>query len=114
TFRVPAQPTGLAVAPDGGTLYVASQTEGRLTALDADSGETRGQLAALRARDVTVSPDGRHVYVSTADAVLVVDAQALGRGQSTPGAAERDASRGVTRAGCCRPTRCGRRSPRAT
>jgi len=81
TFRVPAQPTGLAVAPDGGTLYVASQTEGRLTALDADSGETRGQLAAPRARDVTVSPDGRHVYVSTADAVLVVDAQALGRGQ---------------------------------
>src|SRR5262249_54672596 len=81
TFRVPAQPTGLAVAPDGGTLYVASQAEGRLTALDADRGAARGQLAVPRARDVTVSPDGRHVYVSTANAVLVVDAQALRRGE---------------------------------
>jgi len=81
TFPVPAQPTGLAVAPDGRTLYVASQTEGQLTALDADSGATRGQLAAPRARDVSVSPDGRHVYVSTANAVLVVDAQTLRRGE---------------------------------
>jgi YVTN family beta-propeller protein len=81
TFPVPTQPTGLAVAPDGGTLYVASQTEGRLTALDAASGATRGQLTAPQARDVTVSPDGRSVYVSTANAVLVVDAQALVRGQ---------------------------------
>ncbi len=77
TFRVPVQPTGLAIAPDGNTLYVASQTQGLLTALDAASGATRGQLAARLARDVAVSPDGRRVYVSTANAVIAVDAQAL-------------------------------------
>jgi len=77
TFRVPVQPTGLAIAPDGNTLYVASQTQGLLTALDAASGATRGQLAARLARDVAVSPDGRRVYVSTASAVIAVDARAL-------------------------------------
>lgn len=77
TVRVPVQPTGLAIAPDGRTLYVASQTEGVLTALDTASGEVRGAMRASQARDVAVTPDGRRVYLSAGEQVLVIDAAAL-------------------------------------
>ena len=36
-----------------------------------------GQLPVYQARDVAVSPDGRHVYVSSAEQVLVLDASQL-------------------------------------
>ena len=81
TVRVPVQPTGLAIAPDGATLYVASQTEGVLTVLDTASGGGRGQLRATQARDVAVTPDGRHVYLSAGEQVLVIDPAALAAAQ---------------------------------
>lgn len=74
TVRVPVQPTGLAVSPDSRTVWVASQTGGALTAIDATANQVRGSVAIALARDVAVTPDGRHVYVSSDRAVVVVDA----------------------------------------
>lgn len=77
TVAVPPQPTGMGISPDGATLYVASQTAGTLSVLDVASASVRMQLPVYQARDVAVSPDGRHVYVSSGDKVLVVDAAQL-------------------------------------
>ena len=77
TVAVPPQPTGMGISPDGTTLYVASQTAGTLSVLDVATAAVRVQLPVFQARDVAVSPDGRHVYVSSGDDVLVVDATQL-------------------------------------
>jgi YVTN family beta-propeller protein len=77
TVAVPPQPTGMGVSPDGATLYVASQTAGTLSVLDVATAAVRAQLPVYQARDVAVSPDGRHVYVSSGDQVLVLDAAQL-------------------------------------
>ncbi len=77
TVAVPPQPTGLGISPDGATLYVASQTAGTLSILDVATASVRAQLPVYQARDVAVSPDGRHVYVSSGEAVLVLDAGQL-------------------------------------
>src|SRR5262245_21318458 len=71
---VPVQPTGLAVSRDGTTVWVASQTGGALTAIDASTNQVRGSVPIALARDVVVTPDGRAVYVSSERAVVVVDA----------------------------------------
>lgn len=77
TVAVPPQPTGLGISPDGRTLYVASQTAGALSVVDVATAAVRAQLPVFQARDVAVHPDGRHVYVSSGDDVLVVDAAQL-------------------------------------
>lgn len=77
TVAVPPQPTGMGISPDGSTLYVASQTAGTLSVVDVASASVRMQLPVYQARDVAVRPDGRYVYVSSGDKVLVVDAAQL-------------------------------------
>ena len=77
TVAVPPQPTGMGISPDGATLYVASQTAGMLSIVDVATATVRAQLPVYQARDVAVSPDGRHVYVSSANQVLVLDAAQL-------------------------------------
>lgn len=77
TVAVPPQPTGMGISPDGATLYVASQTAGTLSVLDVAAAAVRAQLPVYQARDVAVSPDGRRVYVSSGDQVLVLDAAQL-------------------------------------
>lgn len=77
TVSVPVQPTGLAVSADSSTVWVASQTGGALTAIDAATNQQRGSAAIASARDVVVTPDGRQVYVSSERAVVVLDAAAV-------------------------------------
>lgn len=77
TVAVPPQPTGMGISPDGATLYVASQTAGTLSVLDVATPSVRAQLPVFQARDVAVHPDGRRVYVSSGDEVLVIDAAQL-------------------------------------
>ena len=73
TVGVPVQPTGLAVSGDSRTVWVASQTGGVLTAIDAATNQVRGSVPVALARDVAVAPDGRRVYVSSGRDVVVVD-----------------------------------------
>jgi DNA-binding beta-propeller fold protein YncE len=77
TVPVPVQPTGLAVSADSATVWVASQTGGALTAIDAATNQVRGSAPIAGARDVVVTPDGRRVYVSSERAVVVLDAAAV-------------------------------------
>ena len=77
TVNVPVQPTGLAVSPDNRTVWVASQTGGALTAIDATTNQVRASLPIEQARDVVATPDGRRVYVSSANSVAVIDPAAI-------------------------------------
>ena len=78
---VPVQPTGVAVSPDSRTVWVASQTGGMLTAIDAASSQVRASVPIALARDVVVTPDGRQVYVSSERAVVAIDPSALSSGR---------------------------------
>ncbi|MDT8437619.1 MAG: beta-propeller fold lactonase family protein [Wenzhouxiangellaceae bacterium] len=104
-----ANPTALALSPDGEHAYVTSQAldavvafrrdarSGRLTALDRYDVSTAGFGDALLdgVIDITVSPDGRHVYVAARedDAIAVLARNAAtgrlsfveNRAQATPG-----------------------------
>jgi YVTN family beta-propeller protein len=80
TVRVGREPEGVAVAPDGRTVYVANQATRQLSVVDTAS--RRGTSVTLRntPRFVAVSRDGTLVYVSMYEAdksgsgVAVVDA----------------------------------------
>jgi YVTN family beta-propeller protein len=60
-------PFGLALAPDGGRLFVAESGINAVAVLDAKSGEVRGHIPSgwYPAR-VAVSPNGKQLYVSNA------------------------------------------------
>jgi DNA-binding beta-propeller fold protein YncE len=70
-IKVPQLTEGLAISPDGGTLYVCAQTAAEFYAIDADSHALR-QTTAIEGsngakpqmRRVRVSPDNRYVVVS--------------------------------------------------
>jgi YVTN family beta-propeller protein len=84
------QPSGMAVALDGKTLYVTGSDEDTVAVLAADSGQVQRRIP-LRPKedpgfgqiptDVTVSADGKALYVSCggANAVAVVDLKEKGR-----------------------------------
>ena len=60
-----AIPDGLAVAPDGATLYVVSAGENALAVVDVDEREVRGFIAtAWYPADVEVTPDGRRLVIT--------------------------------------------------
>jgi YVTN family beta-propeller protein len=68
-----ASPEGLALAPDGRLLAVASETANQVVLVDADRGE---RLAAIQTEGANpehaaFSPDGRWLYVSAEDAAQV-------------------------------------------
>ena len=70
-IKVPQVTEGLAIAPDGETLYVCAQTAPEFYAIDARSHAIRQTVAIAEAnspnpqmRRVRVSPDNRYVVVS--------------------------------------------------
>lgn len=70
-IKVPQATEGLAIAPDGNTLYVCAQTAPEFYAIDARSHAIRHTVAIAEAnspnpqmRRVRVSPDNRYVVVS--------------------------------------------------
>ena len=68
---------GLALSPDGQTLYVSRGYLGDVAAFDLTSGRLlwRLQVSGVRADHVALSPDGRRLFVSalTANEVQVID-----------------------------------------
>lgn len=65
SIEVPAEPTGLALSPDGGTLYVTcAAPKSTVCVVDVKSGEVREQIpAGHTATGPVVSPDGGTLYV---------------------------------------------------
>ncbi|MFI5891069.1 YncE family protein [Actinoplanes sp. NPDC051513] len=83
TIRVGNEPEGIAVSPDGKTVYVANQAAKVLSVVDAGSRKVTSVTLRNTPRFVAVSRDGRQVYVSmyendkkTGSGVAVVDAAA--------------------------------------
>jgi len=84
------QPSGMAVSPKGETLYVTGSDEDTIGVLDAATGQIQRRIP-LRPKedpgfgqiptDVTVSADGKSLYVSCggANAIAVVDLKEKGR-----------------------------------
>jgi DNA-binding beta-propeller fold protein YncE len=72
TLNIPNLAEGLAIAPDGETLYVCAHRKGELYAFDARTHALRTTVpiegapgTANQLRRVRVSPDGRYVVVSS-------------------------------------------------
>ena len=65
TIRVPAEPTGMALSPDGVKLYVTcAAPKSTVVVLDAVTGEQVGSIAAGHtACGPAISPDGKRLYV---------------------------------------------------
>jgi YVTN family beta-propeller protein len=64
TIRVGAEPEGVAVSPDGRTVYVANQGSHVLSVVDAVSRRVTSVSLRHTPRFVTTSRDGRLVFVS--------------------------------------------------
>jgi YVTN family beta-propeller protein len=65
TYSLPqAAPSGLALSPDGATLYVALNLKHALAIIDVESGAVHEQAAGLYPYTVSVTQDGSKVYVS--------------------------------------------------
>lgn len=65
TWKLPAKPTGLALAPDGGRLFVTcGVADGRVEILQLSDGTSVGSLKAGHSPAAPVaSPDGQRLYV---------------------------------------------------
>jgi quinoprotein dehydrogenase-associated probable ABC transporter substrate-binding protein len=75
-----ARPMGLALSPDGATLYVTTGRGGHLVAVDTKTHRVRGSVkVGTRPWGVTVSADGRWLYTANGPSndVSVVDARSL-------------------------------------
>lgn len=81
SIAAPRSPSGLALSPDGATLYVASAVpSGALVAIDVQSGAVKGSAAVGHtATAPVVSPDGAVVYVLNrfSNSVSIVEAASL-------------------------------------
>lgn len=74
TLPVPGRPHGLAMAPDGSTLYVAEDTNGEILFVNRATGAIATRLPARGSFGIAISPDGKALFVTTNDGyVLVVD-----------------------------------------
>ncbi len=77
TIPVPANPSGLALAPDGSKLYVTGgESAGRVFVVNPDNGKTTKRFRAGHTPNApVVSPDGKKLYVCNRfnDNVSVLD-----------------------------------------
>ena len=75
---VPADATGLAIAPDGGTAYVTDYAEGTVTPVDLSSGRAEAPIVAGPSPGaLAITPDGQTAYVADQGGVA-------GAGEVTP------------------------------
>lgn len=80
TIALPPGATGLALSPDGATLYATcAAPQGTVSVIDVASGETKGTIPVGHgATGPSVSPDGKRLYVCNRfdNNVAVVDLEA--------------------------------------
>ncbi|MEV4706439.1 YncE family protein [Actinoplanes sp. NPDC049316] len=89
TIRVGAEPEGVAVSPDGRTIYVANQNSRFLSIVDARTRQVTPVRLRNTPRFVTVSRDGALVYVS------MYEKDKTGSGMAVVSAADRKVVRYV-------------------
>ena len=74
TIGVSGRPHGLAIAPNGSTLYIAEDTQGQILFVNRASGAIAQRITASGAFGIAVAPDGNTLYVTTNGGdILVVD-----------------------------------------
>jgi YVTN family beta-propeller protein len=74
TIAVTGRPHGIAISPDGHTLYVADDTGGEILFVSRVSGVTTRRITAAGAFGIAIAPDGNTLYVTTnAGFIMVVD-----------------------------------------
>ncbi len=74
TISVTGRPHGIAIAPNGSTLYVADDSRSEIVFVDRVSGATTRRIAAAGAFGIAIAPDGNTLYVTTNSGhILVVD-----------------------------------------
>lgn len=80
SVTVPAEPSGMALSPDGNTLYVTcAAPKSTVCLIDVASGQVSGQIpAGHSAWGVAVTPDGKRLYVCNRynNEVVVIDVAA--------------------------------------
>jgi len=72
TFDLNGRPQGLALSPDGSTLYVADSGSAVVWSVSTTTGAYTGYLYVGYAVDVAISPDGQTLYVSSDEGVSVI------------------------------------------
>lgn len=65
TFNVGGRPHGLAISPDGRTLYTADVGQGQVKKVDVASGTVTAAATLDGAFGITISPDGTTLYATT-------------------------------------------------
>jgi len=82
TFSVGGRPHGLAISPDGATLYVADNSGGRVLAVNTTTGAVTRSVDIAGAFAIAISPDGSTLYVATdgaREAVITASTLAITR-----------------------------------
>jgi YVTN family beta-propeller protein len=76
-FNIGGRPHGLAISPDGRTLYAADIGDGRVKAIDVASGIVTSSVPLNGAFGVAISPDGGTLYVTAGGNVAVLNAASM-------------------------------------
>ena len=72
TYGILGRPHGVAISPDGQTLYVADNTQGQVKAVSTSSGAVIASVALPGSFGIAISPDGTTLYVTTDNAQIAV------------------------------------------
>ena len=65
TVDVGQLPYGVAVTPDGSTIYVANQVSGTVSVIDAATNTVNATLnVGTTPTEITITPDGTRAYVT--------------------------------------------------
>jgi YVTN family beta-propeller protein len=74
TLTVPGRPHGIAISPDGSTLYVADDSNGDVVFVNRATGAIARRIPAWGAFGIAISPNGNTLFVTTnAGRIVVID-----------------------------------------
>lgn len=65
TIGIGGRPHGLAISPDGRTLYAADEAQGLVKAIDIASGSVTATAALIAAFGICISPDGSTLFATS-------------------------------------------------